>query len=242
MQREQIIKLIKYVIKPIRIVDVYYFIKENRLWRKTGSKIGLKSMTQGSTLEDLCIIGPNNKIIDSRVGRHANIKCGCEIYHSTIGRFCVFAQNVTLGAGRHPVHFASTNFLFYSKNKSFKTFSDGEYFLEEHCYINVGHDVWFGANTSVVGSVNIGSGAVIAYGAVVTKDVPPYAIVGGVPAKVIKMRFPDEIIQRLLEIKWWNLSDTFFEKHFKLMHDPTALINFYDKNKDYVESLRIFND
>lgn len=159
-----------------------------------------------------------------------------------MGSFCALAQNVKLGTSEHPIYFTSTNAIFYSKSKSYKSFSDNEYFFEEHDKIKIDNDVWFGANSSVVGNVNIGSGAVIAYGAVVTKDVPPYAVVGGVPARIIKMRFSDDIIKRLLEIKWWNLSDAFFEKHFKLMHDPIALISFYDHNKSYVEKFRISND
>lgn len=239
---KDLLSLIKYLIKPRRLVDVYYYLREYRKWSCNGSRIGLRSYTHGSILGDTCVVGCDNSIINSIVGRHSNIKYNCKISSAKIGKFCVFAQNVTVGAGKHPVHFASTNFLFYSNTKSFKTFADGEYFLDERDVINIGHDVWFGANSSVVGNVNIGSGAVIAYGAVVTKDVPPYAVVGGVPAKIIKMRFPDEVIERLLEIKWWNLSDAFFAEHFKLMHDPMALINFYDQNKDYVESFRISND
>lgn len=239
MQLKEIITLIKYVIKPVRLVDVYYFLKENKRWKFNNSKIGIRSYTRDSSLGGSCVIGCDNKVVNSKIGRHSNIKSFCNIYNATVGAFCVFAQNVTVGAGRHPVHFASTNFLFYSNTKSFRTFADGEYFLDEHDVINIGHDVWFGANSSVIGNVKIGSGAVIAYGAVVTKDVPPYAVVGGVPAKIIKMRFSDDIINRLLEIQWWDLSDAFFEKHFKLMHDPVKLIEFYDQNKDYVESFRL---
>lgn len=242
MTDKDLIQLIKYIIKPCRIVDTYYYLKEYKKWRFNNSRIGIRSYTHGSSLGDTCVIGCDNNIINSKIGRHSNIKSHCNIYNTTVGKFCVFAQNVTVGAGRHPVHFTSTNFLFYSNTKSFKTFADGEYFHDEHDVINIGHDVWFGANSSVVGNVNIGSGAVIAYGAVVTKDVPPYAVVGGVPARIIKMRFSDDIIKRLLEIKWWNLSDAFFEKHFKLMHDPIALISFYDHNKSYVEKFRISND
>ena len=242
MIRKDVGQLIKYVIKPRRLLDVYYYLKEYRKCGRNGSRIGLRSYTHGSILGDTCVVGCDNSIINSMIGRHSNIKSNCNIYNATVGKFCVFAQNVTVGAGRHPMHFTSTNFLFYSNTKSFKTFADGEYFHDEHDVINIGHDVWFGANSSVVGNVNIGSGAVIAYGAIVTKDVPPYAVVGGVPAKIIKMRFSDDVIERLLEIKWWDFSDEFFKKHFKLMHDPIALIDFYDQNRDYVECFRISND
>ena len=239
MQLKEIITLIKYVIKPVRLVDVYYFLKERKKGRMSNSIIGMRSSTQGSILRGCCVIREDNIVWNSVIGRRTIIKHNCKIYNAVVGKFCAFAENVQVGAGVHPVHFASTNFIFYSNHKSIKTFSDGEYFLEEHNQIEIGHDVWFGANSSVIGNVKIGSGAVIAYGAVVTKDVPPYTVVGGVPAKVIRKRFSDDIINRLLEIKWWNLSDAFFEKHFKLMHDPVKLIAFYDQNKDYVESFRL---
>lgn len=234
--------LIKYLIKPRRLLDVYYYLKEYKKGNRTKSIIRIRASTKFSVLGDHCIIGEDSQVINSQIGRRSRIKNNCQIYNTTIGAFCALAQNVKVGAGEHPIYFTSTNAIFYSKSKSYKSFSDNEYFHDEHDVINIGHDVWFGANSSVVGNVNIGSGAVIAYGAVVTKDVPPYAVVGGVPAKIIKMRFSDDVIERLLEIKWWNLSDAFFTEHFKLMHDPMALINFYDRNKDYVESFRISND
>lgn len=75
----------------------------------------------------------------------------------------------------------------------------------------IGNDVWLGANSLVLKGVKIGDGAVIGAGAVVTKDVPPYAIVGGNPAKVIKMRFDDETIGKLMQLQWWNLDLSIIE-------------------------------
>lgn len=239
MKFAEFIALVKYIIKPVRLVDSFYYIREYRKCSKNNTIIKMKSSTKGSIIGDFCVIGYNNQVVNSVLGRRTRVKTGCNIYNAKIGNFCAFAENVKLGAGIHPVNFASTNFIFYSNTKSIKTFSDDNYFLGEHNNIDVGHDVWFGANSAVIGDVKIGSGAVIAYGAVVTKDVPPYTIVGGVPAKVIRKRFSDEIIKRLLEIEWWNLSDLFFEKHFKLMHNPVELIEFYDQNKDYVEKFRL---
>ena len=117
MQLKETITLIKYVIKPVRLVDVYYFLKENKRWKFNNSKVGIRSYTSGSCIGASCVIGCDNKVINSNIGRHSNIKSFCSIYNATVGAFCVFAQNVTVGAGRHPVHFASTNFLFYSNTK-----------------------------------------------------------------------------------------------------------------------------
>lgn len=239
MKFAEFIELAKYIIKPVRLVDAFYYIKEYKKCSINNTVIKMKSSTKGSKIGDHCVIGYNNTVVNSVLGRRTRVKTGCNIFNATIGNFCAFAENVKLGAGVHPVNFASTNFIFYSNSKSIRTFSDGDYFFYEHNKIEVGHDVWFGANSSVIGNVKIGSGAVIAYGAVVTRDVPPYTIVGGVPAKIIKQRFSDDVVKRLLEIEWWNLSDLFFEKHFKLMHNPIELIKFYDQNKDYVEQFRL---
>ena len=85
-----------------------------------------------------------------------------------------------------------------------------------------------------MGNIRIGDGAIVAYGAVVTKDVPPYAIVGGVPAKVLKYRFSDDIIKRLTQIKWWEFQDEFLKERYKIMHNPDTLIWYYDENKNDV--------
>ncbi len=76
--------------------------------------------------------------------------------------------------------------------------------------------MWIGANSVIMPSITIGNGAVVGAGAVVTKDVPDYAIVAGVPAKVIKYRFSKEIIEKLLELKWWNLDPNIIKKHISL--------------------------
>jgi len=83
--------------------------------------------------------------------------------------------------------------------------------------IKIGNDVWVGMNATIMSGVTIGDGAVIANGSIVSKDVKPYEIVGGNPAKHIKFRFDEEIINNLLEIAWWNLNNELLEKYIPLM-------------------------
>ncbi len=122
---------------------------------------------------------------------HGNIK---------IGKYCQFGADVALHATNHPTAYMTT----YINQNLFK----GELKkLKEEKKIEIGNDVWIGHNVIIVGNVKVGNGAVLAAGSVVTKDVPAYAIVGGVPAKIIKKRFPDAVIEELEALKWWDKSE-----------------------------------
>lgn len=92
----------------------------------------------------------------------------------------------------------------------------------------IGNDVWIGANAIILQGVTIGDGAIIAAGAVVTKDVPPYAIVGGVPAKVIKYRFSDEVILKLLQIKWWDKPEEWIIQKLEKFTDVSGFVKFVE--------------
>lgn len=124
-----------------------------------------------------------------------------------IGSYCSIAAGVVLGPGQHPTSFLSTH--PFISGKYMKGFPGNVKAVESSKPqpVKVGNDVWIGLNAIVNENVIVGDGAIIAAGAVVTIDVPPYAIVGGVPAKVIKYRFDKEIIEQLLKLKWWNLPE-----------------------------------
>lgn len=138
-----------------------------------------------------------------------------------IGRFCAIASNVVTGQPEHPTDYISVSYIFHgisaakmwpavkefqAQNKPELTQATRKHrkFLKEHkAGIQIGHDVWIGEGVFISRGVTIGDGAIIAARAVVTKNVPPYAIVGGVPAKVIRYRFPEDVIERLLQLRWW---------------------------------------
>lgn len=120
-----------------------------------------------------------------------------EIY---IGKYCQIGAYVAMHSTNHPINYLST---YINKN-----LFDGELInLKENNKITIGNDVWIGHNVIIVGHVSIGNGAILAAGSVITKDVPNYAIVAGVPAKVIKYRFSEKIIQEIEELKWWDKND-----------------------------------
>jgi len=127
-----------------------------------------------------------------------------------IGKYCSIASGVSIGLGNHPYEVLTTHPFCYTDNNiqlygNMPVSKENMVKLPPSGKTIIGNDVWVGHNATILGGVKVGDGAIIAAGAVVTKDVEPYAIVGGVPAKIIKYRFSEEIIKQLLEIKWWDL-------------------------------------
>jgi acetyltransferase-like isoleucine patch superfamily enzyme len=166
------------------------------------------------------------------LGRFTYVSERSNIISSTeVGRFCSIAHEVIIGAREHPIDWVTTHpivfgtlpFDFVEENLLFsKTPWDAQK------KITIGHDVWIGCRAFIKNGVTIGNGAVIAAGAVVVEDVPPYAVVGGVPAHIIKYRFSSEIIDRLLKSCWWEMS---------LDDLNTANLSNVDKFLEWVEDL-----
>lgn len=144
-----------------------------------------------------------------------NPESACLIDCSSIGRFCMISWKVSIGMRNHASDFLTAHSLFeYAGNSAwaqpFLTIRDENYekimrgkFSNAPLPI-IGNDVWIGYNAAILNGVTVGDGAVIAAGALVTKDVPPYSVCGGVPARVIKQRFSDKMVEKLLELKWWD--------------------------------------
>jgi len=157
--------------------------------------------------------------------------CGydCEIIHAEIGSFTSIANNVVIGGAKHPIDWVSTSPVFYSGRDSVtKKFSNFD--LNETKKTIIGNDVWIGRSAIIISGVNIGNGAVIGAGAVVTKDVPPYAIFAGNPAKLIRFRFEDNIVIALKEIKWWNFDEKDIKILAKYIKYPEQYINYINNN------------
>lgn len=158
-------------------------------------------------------------VIDSTIGRHTYVGAGSSVAHTVIGRFCSIGPGCRFGMGIHPSReFVSTHPIFYSTERhTGTTFADRSYF-EEHVETRIGNDVWVGGNAVIKDGVTVGDGAIVAAGAVATRDVAPYAVVGGVPAEVIRMRFDDATIAALLEARWWDRDDEWLRSHMHEFH------------------------
>jgi len=169
------------------------------------------------------------KINNSKIGDFTYISQNAIINNTCIGKFCSIGPNFISGWGIHPTNGISTHPMFYSTLKQNGMSLSHEDKIEEIKPISIGNDVFIGMNVTSLDGVTIGDGAVIGAGALVSKDIPSYGIAAGNPIKVINYRFNDEIIDRLLTIKWWdfneeklNLIEKYFfdiEKFIKIMEE-----------------------
>tara|TARA_B100001175_G_C19370326_1_gene571427 strand:- start:269 stop:976 length:708 start_codon:yes stop_codon:yes gene_type:complete len=177
-----------------------------------------------------CELNNNIAIYDNAIVKNCNIGChtyiqkNSRIFNADIGNFCSIASNVSIAPGLHFRSGISTHPSFYLKNNPLTmTFSDEDTF-ETFKKVTIGHDVWIGENAIIMDGITVGTGAIIAASSVVTKNVEPYAIVAGVPAKVLKFRFKDDQISGLLESEWWDLSNKWLKDNHKLMRNPDKFI------------------
>ncbi len=143
---------------------------------------------------------------DTSLGDYSYIERHSEIIYAQIGKFCAIASDVRINALNHPMNRVSQHKITYRPNEYFLYAKVDKDFREKRksAVVEIGHDVWVGHGAIILPSVKIGHGAVVAAGAVVTKNVEPYAIVAGVPAKRIKWRFKKSIRERIVQLAWWN--------------------------------------
>lgn len=209
----------------------YIFLFWNR---KKNIIIKKKTSIKKTFLDDKNLFGNNNEIKNSQIGFGTYLGSNMKITNWKIGKYCSIASNLKIICGSHPVgKNISTHPAFYFKHNKELNELDLSY-IKENKYndsvkidnkwdIIIENDVWIGSDVKFLQGIRIGDGAVIGAGALVTKDVAPYAIVGGVPAKLIRKRFSDEDIEFLLELKWWDKGEEWIKENAEYFEDIDIL-------------------
>lgn len=153
-----------------------------------------------------CEVGARTSLLETTMGDYSYVVNDSQIAYSSIGKFCSIAAMTRINPGNHPMHRASQAHFTYRASAYFPGEADDADFFDwrRSHRVDIGHDVWIGHGAIVLPGRSIGIGAVVAAGAIVTKDVPAYAIVAGNPARTIRQRFDDDSASRLAALAWWD--------------------------------------
>lgn len=190
-------------------------ISDKKLTKKPN--LSDSSFIKNTEFGDFVEIGVDNFIENSKIGDFSYTGQFCFIQNANIEKYSNIAACVRIGATNHPMerptlhHFTYRPVMF-----GFDESDDSEFFKDRESHVaNIGNDTWIGHGSIILPGVKVGDGAVVGAGSVVTKDVSPYAIVAGNPAKLIRYRFSEEVIEKMLKIKWWDFSTEYIKENYK---------------------------
>ncbi|MGE5538000.1 MAG: CatB-related O-acetyltransferase [Gemmatimonas sp.] len=177
---------------------------------------GIVRLNPGARIIQSRLLGPvylnrNTQVgPDVIVGKYFGMNESCFVARATVGAYCAIGARTSINPFNHPTDWLSINEFQYHPNSfdwvpEYNDFERLSRTPDMFQHAAIGNDVWTGHNVNILAGVSVGDGAIIGAGSVVTKDVPAYAIVAGVPAQIRKFRFPEKTIERLLRLKWWEL-------------------------------------
>ena len=173
-------------------------------------KIGAGSRIIASTIKGPLYLNRNTQLGPNvTAGKYLGMNESCFIARAEIGAFCSIGARTAINPFNHPTEWLSIHEFQYHPRSydwvpEYRHFRRLERTPDMFLRSKIGNDVWMGHNVNVMGGITVGDGAVVAAGAVVTKPVPPYAIVAGVPARIVRYRFDEPTIERLLAVRWWE--------------------------------------
>lgn len=211
--------------------SIYYFVKKPLLMLlNRDMHFSLSTRIRSINKDCKYVKIGSNSYFEGNIGSYSYIGENC-IIRGTVGKFCSISNNVRVIVGNHPTKYISTSPVFYSNAKQCGTSFTKNSLFDDVIYVDaenkiscvIGNDVWIGDNVLIKGGVEIGDGAVVGMGSVVTKNVPPYAIVGGAPARIIRYRFDDNDVSFLLNRKWWNEDEQWLLDHINLFQTEDGI-------------------
>ncbi len=186
--------------------DEWVFDPEAQKPSLSAPGISKEASVRDSILGPWTRVGARTSLMETQMGAYSYIVTDSSTAYTSIGKFCSIARDTRINPGNHPTWKAALHhFTYRSVSYEMGTEDDDEFFDWRRAdHVSIGHDVWIGHGATVLAGVSIGTGAVIGAGAVVSKDVPPFTIVGGVPSKPIRERFPKPVQDGLLALAWWD--------------------------------------
>lgn len=200
----------------------------------------MKSLTEQPTISQSAIVvnselgkytevSEQAKLLESSLDDYSYVMERADIIHTRIGKFANIASEVRINPGNHPIEWASQHHFLYRRRLYGLSETDNEAFFawRKHQNVIIGHDTWIGHKAVIMPGVSVGNGGVVAAGAVVTRDVPPYTIVAGIPARPLRTRFPKQIWQRLEAICWWDWSHELLRQRLEDFYDIRRFIDLY---------------
>ena len=196
----------------------------------------IKKMT-GSACKNVikrqpCKIGAGSTVINVMIRERSYIGYDCVVLNCDIGKYCSIADQTIIGVGdEHPINWVSSSSAFFKRSDGISKGLQIKDYVHESKRTIIGNDVWIGRRAVIKAGVTVGDGAVIGTSCVVTKNVPPYAIVVGIPGKIIRYRFEKDIIERLEEAKWWELPVKDINKVIGYIDKPELFLSEIE-NKD----------
>lgn len=183
-------------------------------------------LDKSSNLGRYSVLFKDVTLIKSKLGAYSYVQSSSVICNAEIGNFCSIASYVHIGLANHPMHMVSTSPVFYDNSQPLPKFMvDKAVFFEDLPKTTIGSDVWIGHGVIIKQGISIGVGAVIGAGSVVTKDIPPYSIAVGNPCKVIKTRFSEKTVERLIHSKWWIRGDAELQRLSSYFDNPLKLLD-----------------
>lgn len=178
-----------------------------------------------STLGRHTVLFTGARLVDAQVGDYSYVQARTQVFNAEIGAYCSIAAEVVIGLVDHPTHFISSSPVFYDSTQPLPCFFvDAPLAAARLPRTVVGADVWIGQRAMIKAGVCVGVGAVIGAGALVTRDVPPYAIVVGTPARVLRRRFDDALCDRLMASQWWGRDAAELARLRDCFADPAAFL------------------